>query len=356
VDTAIVGCGAVTEMYYAPALTLLQDEGMLRVSGLFDPDPTAVARVGAMFPAATRAPTFDALLRRPNDLVIVASPPHAHAIQTAWALHAGCAVLCEKPLATTVAEAEKAVRAATESGRVLAVGMLRRLLPATRVIKAMLADGTLGTLRHVTCFEGGPLRWPVQSAAAFDRSATGGGVLIDIGTHVLDLFTWWLGPPTSLRYEDDAMGGVEANCRLRLGFPDTEGEVWLSRDWARPNRYVFTGTRGWLSWIANEGNEIETALHGAEYVSKICLHEPVDRDRPRTADVPARNFHQTFVEQIRHVIHAARGEPAEIVSGAEALATVSLIDRCYRTRTLLSMPWLTEQEHVVARRLAGTTP
>ena len=335
-EIAIAGCGAVASVYYAPALTLLEREGAVRVSALFDPDRAAASRIGASFPAARRVTTFEALLDPAIDLVIVASPPRHHATQAAQALRAGRAVLCEKPLALSTVDAEDVIAAASTSGAVLAVGMVRRLLPATRTIRSLLASGALGSLERIECFEGGPFRWPVHSPAYFDRSTAGGGVLLDIGTHVLDLLTWWLGPPASLRYQDDAMGGVEANCRVRLAWNHAEADVRLSRDWERPNRYLVTGSRGWLSWIANEGHELEMALRGAEYVSKVCLHEPDGR--------PARNFHQTFLEQIRQVVRAVRGDPAAIVTGADALASVALVERCYRERTPLAMPWLTDAE------------
>jgi predicted dehydrogenase len=68
----------------------------------------------------------------------------------------------------------------------------------------------------VEAFEGGQFDWPVRSTGYFTRAQSGGGVLQDIGTHVLDLLAWWFGEPEALLYEDDAMGGVEANCRIRV--------------------------------------------------------------------------------------------------------------------------------------------
>src|SRR5581483_3837504 len=81
--------------------------------------------------------------------------------------------------------------------------------------------------------EGDVFGWPSSSAAAFRRQTGGGGVLMDVGSHVLDSLTWLFGRPEVLAYEDDALhGGVEVNCRLRLQFPGAAGLVQLS--WNQP--------------------------------------------------------------------------------------------------------------------------
>jgi predicted dehydrogenase len=263
-------------------------------------------------------------------------------------------VLCEKPLATKAADAEAMIDAADAAGRLLAVGMVRRYLPATQAIRELLARDALGELHEVHCFEGGPFEWPVRSESYFERSESGGGVFLDIGSHVHDLLTWWLGTPETVEYADDAMGGVEANCRLRLSHAGFEVDVRLSRDWARPNEYRLSGSRGWLQWTANEADRFRMGSSGAEYASEIRLHEALVEGDLTTAGPPAANYHRSFVEQIRSVVRAVRGEDAPVVRGAEALESVRLIERCYAERSLLPMPWLGELESRAALALGGS--
>jgi hypothetical protein len=90
--------------------------------------------------------------------------------------------------------------------RVLAVGLVRRFLPACQTIRAILRQGILGDVQSFHFAEGGTFRWPTHSTTYFQRSTAAGGVLADIGTHLLDLITWWMGEPSEIRYEDDAMG------------------------------------------------------------------------------------------------------------------------------------------------------
>ncbi|MCI0431915.1 MAG: Gfo/Idh/MocA family oxidoreductase [Rhodospirillales bacterium] len=344
---ALSGCGAVAALCHAPALQILETEGVLRVTALFDPDAAATAALGRRFPRARRVSGFEALLQEPPELVIVASPAAAHAEQCSAALRAGCAVFCEKPLATRLADAEALVALARQTGRALAVGMLRRYFPATRTLHALIRSGAIGTVRSVRCFEGEPFHWPVRSPGYFTRAASGGGVLMDIGAHALDLLGWWFGPCTALSYEDDAMGGVEAECRIALSFGEIDGEVRLSRMWQRPNRYEIVGTRGRLGWTVHDADHIDIALEGTSYRLAAAIRE---------GSRPAATFHHCVLDQLRAAAAAAAGAPAEIVPAAETLPALALIERCYAERKTMHMDWLDAAEQRAADRLAGAAP
>lgn len=333
---AVSGCGAVSQHYYAPALQALEQEGLIRVVGAHDPDAAAVRTFCAAFPGARPTADLDALLTASPAVLVVASPPQHHPEQTIAALAAGIDVHCEKPLAPSLAEGERMVAAAEAAGRSLTVGMVRRQLPATRVIRQLIATQAIGPLEAIECFEGGPFDWPVHSPAYFRRAS--GGVLHDIGTHCLDLLSWWLGPPSSVAYEDDAMGGVEANCRISLTFGDVPATVRLSRDWSRPNRYVITGRDGWLGWTVNEADRVDHALAGTGHVGELHLRPAVPAsDGSPTSRLGA--FHRAFADQLRAVV-ASDDDGATTVSGAEALATTALLERCLAARRSMSMPWL----------------
>ena len=342
----VSGCGAATALYHAPALRILEGEGAVRVSALFDPDPAALAQIHRMFPIAKAVSDFDELLNEAVDLLIIASPPARHFEQAAAALCAGTAVFCEKPLATRLADAEALVQLARQTGRMLAVGMLRRYFPAIRVLRDLIRSGVIGEVRQFRCFEGGPFHWPVRSPSYFSREASGGGVLMDIGVHALDLLGWWFGSCTSVSYADDAMGGVEAECRLNLEYGRVSGELRLSRIWHRPNGYEIDGTEGRLGWTVNEAEQVELRRVDSPY----HLHAMI-----RDGTQPASNFHQAVVDQLRDVTAAVAGRPAEIVQAEEILPVLSLIERCYRERTLLPMPWLDPDEQRTAERLAGAS-
>ena len=332
----VIGCGAATRLYAAPALAQLEHRGLVRVTRLFDPAPTAIEAVRPLLASAAPAPSLEAALEG-AELAVIASPPALHASQCAIALRRGLHVFCEKPMALTTADADDVMATAEASGRLLAVGLIRRNLPAARAIKTLLDAGTLGTPRSVSWFEGGPFDWPVASPGYFSLEQSGGGVLQDIGTHALDLLDWWLGPPELLEYADDAMGGVEANASLRLRCGAAEVRMRISRDWARPNRVILRGERGTIGWTVNEPLTLELDLEGV-LPGLVTL----DDGAGGTTD-----FVSTYAAQIKDVIDAI-GARAPAVPGATGRNACALIEACYRERRLLEMGWVPADERAQA--------
>ncbi|MGW4565886.1 Gfo/Idh/MocA family protein [Streptomyces sp. NPDC004561] len=140
-----------------------------------------------------------ALIARDDvDLVDICTPGDSHAEIAVAALAAGKHVLCEKPLANTVAEAATMTRAAEEAygrGLLAMVGFNYRRVPATALARRMVADGRLGTLRHVRVTylqdwltdPGFPLTWRLRKELA------GSGALGDLGAHIVDLAQYLAG-------------------------------------------------------------------------------------------------------------------------------------------------------------------
>jgi predicted dehydrogenase len=345
VRVVLAGCGAVTKLYYAEALSRLQGRGQIAVAGIFDPEAKSAAVVQARLPAAKVAASFDGLLAMGADMAIIASPPRYHADQSMQALRAGMHVLCEKPMATSSSDADLILAAAAANNLHVATGLVRRQFPATRSIKAMLEGGLIGKLQSVSCFEGGPFHWPVASTSYFSTAESGGGVLQDIGTHCLDLLTWWFGEPDEIHYADDAMGGVEANCLVRLRFGGFEATVRLSRDWARPNLYRLEGERGLISWTVNETETVEIALEGCRTTGAASF---------TNADGRSRDFVDAFCDQISGLVDAVRNGAPLSGSARAGRDVLNRIEECYARRKRMDMPWLGPEELLHAAASAGT--
>ncbi|MGW3418568.1 Gfo/Idh/MocA family protein [Streptomyces phaeochromogenes] len=142
-----------------------------------------------------------ALISREDvDVVDICTPGDSHAEIAVAALAAGKHVLCEKPLANTVEEAEamaEAAQAAAERGQVAMVGFNYRRVPATSLARKMVAEGRIGTLRHVrvTYLQDWlvdrefPLTWRLRKETA------GSGALGDLGAHIVDLAQYLAGEP-----------------------------------------------------------------------------------------------------------------------------------------------------------------
>src|SRR5258708_4530725 len=104
VRVALVGCGAVARLYYAPALRELEARGRLSVVAIVDPNPLNAAQIQAHFPISAWTRDLPELLAHEVDLAVVASPHSMHAEHSIQLLNAGASVLCEKPMATSVAD------------------------------------------------------------------------------------------------------------------------------------------------------------------------------------------------------------------------------------------------------------
>jgi predicted dehydrogenase len=172
---------------------------------------------------------------------------------------------------------------------------------------------------------------------------TPGGILLDLGVHVLDLLAWWFPHLRFVAYEDDAMGGSEATAVAACEVGRAPIVVKLSRDWPMPARYDLQFEHGRVVW-----DGVDPGVAQLEYTlpdgGDVCLS---------AAGTPARTWDECFRAQLENVIAAARGESPVAVSGADALASLSLVERCYRERTLLASPWFTEHEMNAARDVAG---
>ena len=340
---ALVGCGAIAELYYAPALKEVCRFSNLEVTALCDPSVSRLNNLRQTFPSAQTFTDFDQLLATKPNLAIVASPPQFHASQTCQLLTIGTHVLCEKPMANTVAEAESMIIAAKDSSCVLAIGLFRRFFPALQTIRAIIGAGTLGRTKSFNFSEGGQFNWPAASGSFFQKKHSNGGVFLDLGVHVLDLVCWWFGKPSCFNYQDDAMGNLEANSHLSLTFEEgLTGLVRLSRDTKLVNQYLIEFERGSVTWSVGDSNHLDLRLDGLPFEFRSDLYQ---------LNSPAPTYHHSFVNQLLNFVAAARGKEALVVSGDEGLRSLELIEACYRSRNLLPMPWLGESELSMAREL-----
>jgi len=343
-NIVLIGCGAVSQLYYSPALKELEKLQIVRVNALFDPNPDNIRLVQKSFPQAKVIAGLDEIAAPNFDLAIIASPPQYHAGQTIQLLPAGLSVLCEKPMAASVAEAEEMIKAAETAPGLLAIGLFRRFFPATQTIHKILSLNILGNIQSFSFSEGGYFQWPVQSQSYFKKT-TAHGVLADIGVHLLDLMIWWFGNPTEVIYEDDTMGGIEVNCSLQCKFKENfTGEVRLSRDCILPNSYLIHGTKGWLKWDVNDApNQIQLGLKDSSFAIDARIYD-VDPQNPFSLGEASYNFEQSFTSQIYNLIAAKEGKEALMVPAEEAIKSLRVIESCYQNRTLMSMPWLSESE------------
>jgi predicted dehydrogenase len=243
-------------------------------------------------------------------------------------------VLCEKPLATTTLEARECCKLAAAKDLVLAVGMNRRFETGSTVLRCILNEGLLGSIREYEFEYGAPYDWNTASGFYFARAQAGGGVLLDYGVHMLDSVMDWFGPVVGFEYQDDNWGGgLEANTMLELqhcgAYGNVPGRLRLSRMYNLKNRLLITGTQ--------YSAQIDIADQSTVLIHRIVDGQPVtfnarlqkDMERPRT----------TFFKQLDNFIQAVRGREKPVVDGWQALEVIDLIEKCYAQARRIPEPW-----------------
>ncbi len=165
--------------------------GAVEAAALCEPDEAAATAALELAPSARRAPDLDALLNERLDGVVIATPSALHAAQSVAALRAGCAVFCQKPLGRSAAEVRAVVTAARNADRLLAVDLSYRFTSAMRAVRESVRSGDLGRVFAADLvFHNayGP-----DKAWFRDPALSGGGCVMDLGVHLVDLALWTLG-------------------------------------------------------------------------------------------------------------------------------------------------------------------
>jgi predicted dehydrogenase len=224
--------------------------------------------------------SLDELLELHLDGIVIATPSALHAEQAVAALEHGVAVCCQKPLARTAAETERVVAAARKADRLLALDLSYRWTKAARSVREVVQSGEIGDVYAVElAFHNayGPDRpW------FYDRGLSGGGCVIDLGIHLLDLALWTLPP---VRVTDVTAGllgrPVEhyATAQLELS---TGAVARLACSWNLPAgrdcviEASFYGTRGGASFRNLAGSFYDFVAERYDRTSVTELTRPPD--------------------------------------------------------------------------------
>jgi predicted dehydrogenase len=185
VRLAIIGCGTVARRTHLPALKRCED---VEVVAFASRTPASAEAAASEWGGGVVIDDWrDVVTRDDIDAVDVCSPNYAHRKQAVAAARAGKHVLVEKPMAHKLRDADKMIDAAREAGVVLHVAHNLRHLPA--VVAARDAVGRVGKILAVRHAFGhsGPQDWAPDATWFFDPERSGGGALIDLGIHSMDL-------------------------------------------------------------------------------------------------------------------------------------------------------------------------
>lgn len=265
VRIGIIGCGGIANGKHMPSLKKITEVEMVAFCDIIE-EKAQKAKEEYGTPESKVYTDYKELLKdKTIDAVHVCTPNREHSFITVDALRAGKHVMCEKPMAKTVKEAEEMIKAAKETGKILTIGYQNRYRPDSQYLKSVCSNGELGEIYFAKAHA--VRRRAVPTWGVFlNEEEQGGGPLIDIGTHALDLTLWMMD-----NYEPKMVVG---NTYKKLNNQTETANAW--GDWDREKFTVEDSAFGFItmkngatiilesSWALNtlDTKEAQTSLCG----------------------------------------------------------------------------------------------
>ncbi len=340
VRVGVIGTGGIANGAHLPGYSQIPDE--CEIFAMCDIDPKALESTSAKYPDVKHlVDDYHKLLEMPEiDAVSVCTPNYVHYQPTIDALNAGKHVLCEKPIAMNAVEGAEMVETARKNGKLLQIGYNSRFMGTNQALKRFIEAGELGDIyygRAQALRVRGIPGWGVF----IDKSKQGGGPLIDIGVHMMDLTLWLMGHPKPV-----AASGITYQ-----KFGTRSDVVGFMGQWDYKNFTVEDMAAGFIrfdngatvvlesSFVANLKEETHNVTllgtAGGATTSPFTItqerHKSVFSYEPKIANRDVNSYHaeiKSFVGCIRD------GRELEGASGAQALYVAKIMDAIYKSSEL----------------------
>ena len=263
--------------------------GAVEIAAVADFDAAVAREVAGQIPGAVAVPSLDALLESELDGVVIATPTALHAEQATAALEKHTAVFCQKPLGRGADETARVIRAARLANRLLGVDLSYRFVRGVQKIKQLISTEEIGAV-YVADLVFHNAYGP-DKAWYYDRKFSGGGCLIDLGIHLIDLALWMLDFPevqnvssrlfSQGRPLQQLPGALEDYALARLDLA-TGATINVACSWRLPAgrdaviRATFFGTAGGLSVQNIGGSFYDFCAQRLQGTSRVILEQPPD--------------------------------------------------------------------------------
>lgn len=294
----------------------VHQSGAAEIVAICDPQDSCAEQALELLPQARRARSLEELLHSDIDAVMIATPSAMHAEQCIRALAAKKSVFCQKPLGRSASEVSRVIRAAREVDRLLAVDLSYRYTQAMQTIRRLIRSGELGDIYAVDLrFHNayGPDKdW------FYDLKKAGGGCLIDLGIHLVDLAIWAMDWPkiSEVRGWSAAKGARQGAARSQvedyaaaLFQVGSNTAVNLACSWGLAAgqdcliEAAFYGTRGGAKMRNRDGSFYDFVAQRFRGTQRETLCEPPDDWGGRAASAWAQKLaiSPKFDPEITHV-------------------------------------------------------
>lgn len=274
------------------------------------------------------------------DAVVISLPNFLHFESIRMALEAGLNVFVEKPLANTTRECRQIVRLVEESDRKLMIGHCMRFFDVIEKMKNMVDKGFIGSLEVVTLEE--VINGPFAHGAVpkpipewwFDPKKAGGGVLLDLGYHLIDLFRFFVGDCqplfSSLDHNFNLPVEDSAIVILRSSNSSTKGIVnvgWYQKTvFPQYNfRVILHGNAGYIS--SDDLIPSNIYFHAIKEGTKNILRRLTGK---RIRPLAYAYYYESYYKELMHFFDCVEQDLEPSISATDGLKTVEIIEEVYR--------------------------
>ncbi len=316
INFGMIGAGAIAQAY-SQAFSMSDRANLVAVCDVRHEAAEAVANNHQANRAKAYVDVSEMLADGPLDAVIVCTPPSTHADICMEVMDQGCHVLCEKPLAIDVDTAYRMIREAEKREVKFTMASKFRYVDDVLRAKAILTSGILG---EIVLFEN-TFAGHVDMSSRWNSNPeiSGGGVLIDNGTHSVDIARYLLGPLLEVQaVEGKRIQDLPVEDTVRL-FLRTQKQEMATID---------------LSWSINKQSDYFISIYGAEGTVLVGWKDSKYR---RTADQDwivfgtGYNKYEAFRNQIDNFSAAILGEESLRIRPEDAIASVAVVETAYES-------------------------
>ena len=340
VRIGLVGCGGIGTHH----MRRLQQQHNCEFAGGVDISADAREAFTEEFGVPTYG-SFDRLVDVGVDAVIITTPNKFHEQCAVEALEADIPVLLEKPLAHTLESAERIADVVSASEAFVMLGFHNRFRQGAQVLNAYREEGRLGTVKHVEANYVRRRGVPGRGSWFTTKDISGGGSLIDIGVHAIDLALHFLGFPEVVEVSGQTrseFGSRENYTYITMYGPDTEASHFDVDDSATAFMRFANGSTMSLevAWATNRPSTNEFFVRGTEAGAtydlgdgSLTFHASETTGAPHLADsaIQTRDEDAYALEQAAFIEAVERGEPPAINTLEQALEVQRIIDAIYRS-------------------------
>ena len=321
VKIGVIGLGGVAQLVHLPNFAKIPNAELTAVAEV---NRNRLLTISDKFNIKQRFSNYEDMLEKSDiQAVIIATPTSTHKDIAIDCLNAGKDVLIEKPMARTYLEAKQIVDAAKKNKRKLMVGMNLRYRPDTMLLRSFINSNEIGEPFYVKC---GWIRKQSSSEKWFTKKEeSGGGVIIDLGIHILDLALWLL------EYPEISSVSSQNFYHYTKNVEDTSISCIKCKNSALINMEV--------SWsLPIEKNHFYLDVFGTKgsfSTNPFTLYKKVENDyinlTPTQVDSPSVLLKKSYLNELRSFIGAINGLNPVFSSGEESLQRMKIIEAMYES-------------------------